>query len=171
MPECPNESERTSDSVARLGEGTKIMSDPVITYRGTIYPWHCDHMGHMNVMWYVGKFDEATWHLFGSVGLSRARLRQEQLGLAGVEQHIEYKRELVAGDLITIRSSLLEVREKSVRLLHEMTNQETQELAARTVLAVVCIDINTRRAKLLPPDIRERMASTLPSRIHEQDHD
>jgi acyl-CoA thioester hydrolase len=26
------------------------------TYRGAIYPWHCDHMGHMNVMWYVGKY-------------------------------------------------------------------------------------------------------------------
>ena len=143
------------------------MADPVLTYRGTIYPWHCDHMGHMNVMWYVGKFDEATSQLFGSVGLSRARLRQEGIGLAGVEQHIEYKRELVAGDLITIRSSILEVREKSVRLLHEMTNQETQELAARTVLTGVCIDINTRRATLLPSDIRERMASTLPSRAHE----
>jgi acyl-CoA thioester hydrolase len=32
----------------------------ILAYRGTIYPWHCDHMGHMNVMWYVGKFDEAT---------------------------------------------------------------------------------------------------------------
>ena len=31
----------------------------VLTYRGTIYPWHCDHMGHMNIMHYVGKFDEA----------------------------------------------------------------------------------------------------------------
>jgi acyl-CoA thioesterase FadM len=41
----------------------KIMADPVVTHRGTIYPWHCDHMGHMNVMWYVGKFDEATlWY-------------------------------------------------------------------------------------------------------------
>jgi acyl-CoA thioesterase FadM len=28
----------------------------VETYRGAVYPWHCDHMGHMNVMWYVGKF-------------------------------------------------------------------------------------------------------------------
>jgi acyl-CoA thioester hydrolase len=32
-----------------------------VTYRGVVYPWHCDHMGHMNVMWYVGRFDEATW--------------------------------------------------------------------------------------------------------------
>ena len=34
---------------------------PIVTYRGTVFPWHCDHMGHMNVMWYTGKFDEATW--------------------------------------------------------------------------------------------------------------
>ena len=24
------------------------------TYRGTVYPWQCDHVGHMNIMWYVG---------------------------------------------------------------------------------------------------------------------
>ena len=40
------------------------MSDRITTYKGTVYPWHCDHVGHMNVMWYVGKFDEATWNLF-----------------------------------------------------------------------------------------------------------
>ena len=39
-----------------------------------------------------------------------------------VEQHIEYKRELRAGDLVTIRSSILEAREKSMRFVHEMTN-------------------------------------------------
>jgi len=32
------------------------------TYRGTVYPWQCDHVGHMNIMWYVGKFDEANWN-------------------------------------------------------------------------------------------------------------
>ena len=30
-----------------------------ITYRGTVHPWHCDHMGHMDVMGHVGRFDEA----------------------------------------------------------------------------------------------------------------
>jgi acyl-CoA thioester hydrolase len=39
------------------------MSEFTITYRGTVYPWQCDHMGHMNVMWYVAKFDEASWQL------------------------------------------------------------------------------------------------------------
>lgn len=51
------------------------MTTALITYRGTVYPWHCDHVGHMNVMWYVGKFDEATWQLFNAVGLTPHFLR------------------------------------------------------------------------------------------------
>ncbi|WP_234684565.1 hypothetical protein [Bradyrhizobium monzae] len=30
------------------------------TYRGTVYPWQCDHVGRMNIMWYVGKFRETA---------------------------------------------------------------------------------------------------------------
>ena len=133
------------------------MAEPILTYRGTVYPWQCDHMGHMNVMWYVGKFDEATWQLMTSIGLSPTRLRTDGMGLVAVEQHLEYKRKLLAGDLVTIHSSLQEVREKSLRFLHEMTNQETQEIAARTTLTGVCIDMTTRKARPLPADIRERI--------------
>jgi hypothetical protein len=31
--------------------------DPIrdpITYKGCVYPWQCDQIGHMNIMWYVG---------------------------------------------------------------------------------------------------------------------
>ena len=54
------------------------------TYRGAVYPWHCDHMGHMNVMWYVGKFDEGTWNLFSSIGLTAPFLRTQGRGMAAV---------------------------------------------------------------------------------------
>ena len=143
------------------------MAEPIVTYRGTVYPWHCDHMGHMNVMWYVGKFDEATWQLFTSIGLSPRRLRNEGIGLVAVEQRLEYKRELIAGDLLTIRSSLEEVREKALVLLHEMTNDETQQVAARTTITGVCIDMTTRKARPLPVDIRERIVSMLSPRRDE----
>jgi len=135
------------------------MKELQLTYRGTIYPWHCDHMGHMNVMAYVGKFDEATWHLLASAGATTSRMRKDGLGMVAVEQHIEYKRELNAGDLITIRSSFLEAKEKSVRFLHEMTNDETGELAASMQVVGVCIDSGARKARALPQDIRERIAA------------
>ena len=112
----------------------------------------------MNVMWYVGKFDEATWHLIASLGLPAERLRQDGIVMAAVEQRIEYKRELRAGDLITVRSSVQEVGDKTVVMVHEMTNQGTGELAARTVIKGICVDASTRRARSLPDDVRERAA-------------
>ena len=137
------------------------MPDLPITYRGTVYPWHCDQMNHMNVMWYVGKFDEATWQFFSSIGLSRSRLSKEGTGMAAVEQRIEYKRELHAGDLITIRSAALEITEKSIRFCHEMCNDETRELAARTILVAVYFDTSARKSRPIPADIRERVGLML----------
>ena len=135
------------------------MAESMITYRGVVYPWQCDHMGHMNVMWYVGKFDEATWQLFAAMGATPSRLREEGFGLVAVEQQIQYKRELRSGDVLTIRSSILEAKEKSVRFTHDMTNDQTGELAATTVLVGVCIDIIARKARALPQDIFQRIAS------------
>src|SRR5436190_1365491 len=100
------------------------------TYRGTVYPWQCDHIGHMNIMWYVGKFDEANWNMFARLGLTPSYLRQSGRGMAGVQQNISYKRELFAGDIIEVTSKLLELRDKSIRFLHEMRNAETGEIAA-----------------------------------------
>jgi acyl-CoA thioester hydrolase len=131
------------------------MDEGFITYRGTVAAWQCDHMGHMNVMWYVGKFDEASWQMLGSLGLTASRFRSEGLGMAAVAQEITYKRELHAGDAVTIRTSVLEVRERTIRVIHEMTDDETGDVAATTVIVAVHIDAITRRALPFPSDFRE----------------
>ena len=130
------------------------MAPPPVTYRGAVYPSQCDHMGHMNVAWYVAKFDEATWQLFASLGLTRTRLREDGRGMAGVEQHIEYERELFAGDVVTVTSTMLEVRDKVLRFAHEMRNDATGEVAAKTTLVAVHLDAARRKATSLPDDVR-----------------
>ena len=122
------------------------MSEPVVTYRGVVYPWHCDHVGHMNVMWYVGKFDEATWQLFNAIGLTPSYLRDARRGMAAVDQHISYIKELHAGSVVTVRSTILEVKDKSIRFAHEMVNDETKEIAARTTLKAVHLDTELRKS-------------------------
>ena len=129
----------------------------MLNYRGTVYPWHCDHMGHMNVMWYVGKFDEATWQFLARAGLTPAFLRDHQRGMVAVEQVLQYKRELVAGDIVTVRSSLVELKEKSIRFQHEMTKDDTGEVAALTTLVGVHLDTATRRACALPAMVADRL--------------
>ena len=127
-----------------------------ITYRGLVYPWHCDHMGHMNVMWYVGKFDEATWNLLTSLGITRQYLTQAKAGMAAVQQNITYRRELFAGDTLYIRSRLIEVREKVVRFMHEMVDAATDEIIATTEITGVHIDRELHKSLALPEDIFTR---------------
>lgn len=137
------------------------MSDFAITYRGTVHTWQCDHMGHMNVMWYVGRFDEASWQLLSTLGLTRTYFRDQERGVVAVDQHIEYKRELHAGDTITIRSTVLELKDKSLRLVHEMRNDETGEIAARTTIVGVHIDSKLRKACSWPEDVRVAALMTI----------
>lgn len=131
------------------------MNQPLLTYRGTVYPWHCDHVGHMNVMWYVGKFDEATWALFHEMGLTRSYLSETQRGMAAVEQQIFYLRELHAGAVVSIRSTITEVGDKLIAFKHEMVNDDTGEVAARTAIKGLHLDTQRRRSCALAPHILE----------------
>ena len=106
-----------------------------------------------------GKFDEATRHLFSAVGLTPAFLRDNHRGMAAVEQRIQYKRELLAGDIIEVHSEVLEINDKAIRCAHEMRKADTGELSATTVLTGVHLDKAARRACAFPPAIREKAAA------------
>jgi acyl-CoA thioester hydrolase len=128
--------------------------DGDINYRGVVYPWQCDHIGHMNVMWYVGKFDEANWNFFASVGLTPKYVRESGYGVAAVQQNLSYKREMLPGDLVQINTKILELRDKTVRYLHEMFNVETGELTATCEMTAAHLNRKTRRAEPWPAEIR-----------------
>ena len=132
------------------------MAEWPITHRGVVYPWECDQVGHMNVTWYVAKFDQATWSLFALVGITPSYVRGNRRGMAAVEQNLAYKCELRAGDVVTVRSGVLEVRDKVLRYLHEMVNEETGDLAATCTLTSVHLDMDARKSCPFPPEILQR---------------
>jgi len=131
------------------------------TYRGMVQQWETDHMGHMNVQFYVAKFDSATWQLFGAVGMTPGWFRKHRAGMAAVEQAITYRAELLAGALVVVRSAVLAVTTRSLRFRHIMTDCETGEEAATTELVAVHLDLTTRTSRPFPDVIRQRAAELI----------
>lgn len=123
------------------------------TYRGTVYPWHCDFIGHMNVMHYVGKFDQATWNFLMQLGITPSYLQNENKGMVAVEQNLKYFAELVAGDCLYITTELVEAKSKAIIFLHKMYNAETNELCAEGRMVGVHINKDTRKSENLPENI------------------
>jgi acyl-CoA thioester hydrolase len=134
---------------------------PIVTYRGVAFPWQCDHMGHMNVMWYVAKFDEATWYLLAAIGFTPTYMRVTRHGMVAVQQNLTYKSELRAGDLIEIRSRAVSIAERKLVFQHEMYGAERDQLCAICEITGVHMSSETRRAVPFPSDVRSRIESLL----------
>ena len=133
----------------------------IVTYRGAVYASHCDHIGHMNIVSYGAKFDEANWVFFCEIGLTPSCLRSPQFGMAGVQQNISYKKELFAGDVIEISTQVLEVNEKRMCVRHEMRNIETGALAAVSEITSVHLDKQGHKSCPLPPAVRHAAEALL----------
>ena len=133
----------------------------VLTYRGAVYPRHLDHMGHMNIQFYIAKFDAAVWHLFDRIGVTADYIRTHNRGMAAVEMNVRYLKELGAGDLVSVRSGVLKVGGPTLDLVQEMRLGEAGELAAVMRVTAVHLDREARRAVPFPKEIAARARALL----------
>jgi acyl-CoA thioester hydrolase len=137
------------------------MANAIETYRGTVFPWECDVNGHMNVRFYVGKFDEGTWQFMAQIGASRDELKRRNCGPMAVSQNIAYKRELMPGDTIVVHSSISALGQTSCRFRHVMTDTASGEVAAETEIVGVFVDLASRKAMPLWPELRAKAERVL----------
>jgi len=124
-------------------------------FRGVVYPWHCDHLGHMTVQHYVGMFDQAAWHLLSAIGMGWEAMKAAGTSLVDAKHSIEYRHEQKVGSLIVVESALIRVGTKSITQSHRMHNTETGVLAATSEIVSVNFDLETRRSLEIPEAQRE----------------
>ena len=128
----------------------------ITLWRGSCNQWDCDEMGHMNVRYYTAKYDEATLQLFGALGLTVAYFRDQDRGMAAVQQNTTYARELLAGDLVAITSEILEIGERKIQFRHTMVECLTGDIASTCQITGVHIDRTMRRSTAFPDHIRTK---------------
>lgn len=125
---------------------------PTASFQGVVSSSYIDQMGHMNVQYYVHLFDQATWVLFDRVGLSASYFSATGRGMAALEQHLVYKREVFAGTVVTIYSRVVEVSDKTVRFVHTM--EDGQGLIATCEMVGAHFDRAAHCAVSFPDDAR-----------------
>lgn len=137
------------------------MSGYVECFRSAVYPWHCDHQGHMTTMFYFSMFDPACWHLLSAVGFTREQMNAQSRGFVDATSTIEYRAERRAGDLIVIEGGLLRIGGSSLTAYYRMKDPESDEIAATLESVSVYFDLNAREKIALADDQRERLKAFL----------
>ena len=107
------------------------------------------------------KFDESTWHLFSKVGITSEYNRKNNKGMVAVEQTTKYKAEAISGDLLIVKSKIIEVKDKVIRFIHIMYNSETGIELATSEIVGVHIDREKRKSCSIPEDIKEKCVALM----------
>ena len=136
------------------------MPRQIETFRGVVYPWFCDFMGHMNTQFYCQLFDGATLHFLAEIA-KRSDLQQAECGWVDLRQVIEYKHEIRSGELLVIRTQMTKVGNSSLGFLHELRDTDSETLRATSEHVVALFSLTQRKSTPLGPDARQRATALL----------
>ncbi len=81
--------------------------------------------------------------------------------MSAIDQHTKYLVELQAGDLVEIRTRLLEQHSKVLIFEHEMVESVSRQVAATSRLTGIHLDTEARRSQSLPEDVTQAAAALL----------
>lgn len=131
------------------------MSGMIDTYRGYVSMQECDEMGHMNIQHYISKTSDASFNFRVAIGMGFSHQRESGLGYVALEHHIRFHRELRTSDLVLVKSGVIEIRDKTMRMYQEMREVLDDRLAATFIVDVGCLDLKTRRLVPWPEETRK----------------
>jgi acyl-CoA thioester hydrolase len=125
------------------------------TARAVVYPWLCDAMGHLATRHYMKIFDDATYGLLANLGYALRDAHASRRGWADVSHQIEYRREVLSGDVLVAATGIESLGRTSITYRTSIFRVTEREQGCATLKGVmVHFDLNERRALPLPSDIR-----------------
>ena len=122
------------------------------TYLGIVPQTMCEADGGLAVRSYMGIVSEGIPHM-----LSRIRdsiIPDQRLGGAALEYRWIYYQRPRAGDLVAMRSAIISIGNKAYRLGHWLFDAETGQAIATTEAVAVILDLDARRALVIPDEAR-----------------
>ncbi len=137
------------------------MADWIETFKGVIHASEYDPNAHMNSQAYVSRFDQATWFLLSSIGLTPRTVRDRGLRIAVLRQGFQYVRELRGWELVRIESGFVAVGAKHLRFIHRMFDSEASQLAATCDCTAVLASLSEHRAMPLDSALAARAKARL----------
>ena len=129
----------------------------IVVGRSMITPDECDERGAFLPRHYFGRYSDGAPLLWNHMGFDRAAMQDRQEGSVVVEMLNEYRRPLMAGDLIVVMSGLAAFSDKTLKFTHFLFEAETGTLGACAEAVGMKFDQKLRKIMTFTSDDRARL--------------
>ena len=114
------------------------------TYRGTVYRWEVDNVDHFTVAYYFERFEDATLGILQAIGLDPGSLAGAGRACVTLDCHVRYLRELRVGDILHIRSGVIDVGADTLVLGHQVFDSGDGTLCTAVAQRAALVEIGSR---------------------------
>lgn len=139
--------------------------NPLCFYTGVVPSQWIDYNGHMNVAYYVLAFDHATDAFMEELGIGQDYRLQMGCSMFVVETHVNYQRELVAGDPMRITTQLLGFDSKRIHCFHRLYHAGRGFLSATTELMLIHVAMAERHSAPMPLAAMDRLSTLMAAHV------
>lgn len=143
----------------------EAMSNGMVpTYRGVVKRAMCDEDDRMATRAYMGVVSDAVPNLLAETGQpDRSRTG---VGGAALEYRFIYRQTPRPGDLIGLYTGIKDIGSKAYRFCHWMFDLSTGEAVATAEAVAVMLDLEARKAMVIPDDVRAALEKVLVPGLH-----
>ncbi|WP_170442918.1 acyl-CoA thioesterase [Ruegeria arenilitoris] len=128
-----------------------------LAFKSVVDPSDCDFLGHMNVSRYFAACSDSVFAMQAEMGLTADDMRSgRRFSFAVVNINSDFRQELGSGEAIQMESEILEIGKKSMTFRHTLRKVADGETAFTAVFKCVLLNLETRRAEVLPGDVSEK---------------
>jgi acyl-CoA thioesterase FadM len=110
----------------------------------------------------IPRFSGAMTGLMAHLGLSRPVLLRRHLGYAALDCGFEHPALLRPGQSVDVRSGVLEVGRKALRIFHDVLDTTSGDLVAAMEVVLVFFDLHARKSVTMPAEIVARASEVTP---------
>ncbi|MDX2234101.1 MAG: hotdog domain-containing protein [Hyphomonadaceae bacterium] len=147
----------------------EALGAPVVG-RLMVTPDHCDAFGWMRMELFLGRVSDAVPNLLADwraeVGRAAGIADANQTGGAVLEYRLCPRRWPRAGDLLEVRSGVVEVAEKTNRLVHWLLDPVSGDAWCTAEAVAVTFDLTTRKTIVIPPAQRAALETRAVPGMH-----
>jgi acyl-CoA thioesterase FadM len=116
----------------------------------------------MNVSKYFAACSDGVFSMQTNLGLGLSDIRDgRKLSFAVVHAESDFKSEVMVGEVISLQTGFEEIGNKSAVFRHRLIRAEENVLAFETAFRCVLLDLEKRRAAVIPDDVREKAQAFL----------
>jgi acyl-CoA thioesterase FadM len=133
------------------------MSGFIETYRGVVFPWEVDQVGHLTVAYYFERLEDATLALLDAIGLGADYVAREGRRCVTVDCYVRYHHELRVGDILHIQSGVTALGAEGLRLGHKLFDSATGTLCTTVELDTRHVQLEGRRG--VPLTVEQQAAA------------